>query len=76
MGLNQTNGFGTPEGTAVFPTISRLNHGCVGSTSAIYKWNAKKREMEVRIVKEVPEGVEILVSYWDNSPYQTREVRR
>lgn len=45
----------------VFATVSRLNHAC--SPSAHYCWNSKLGQMTVHVLRAVPRGEEITISY-------------
>lgn len=58
--------------TAIFPTVSRLNHSC--RRNVYHHWNESRQAEVVHALREIDVGEEILTSYID--PYGSREERR
>ena len=71
LAITQTNGIAVGQGVGVFPTISRLNHGCSSAFNAVYSWREKERKLVVYAIRPIKQGQEILTAYFD-----TRKPRR
>ena len=64
--ITQTNGIAAGVGdVGVFPTISRMNHGCSSAFNAVYSWREKQRQMVVHAIRPIKQGQEILTTYFD-----------
>jgi len=59
-------------GAAVFPNISRINHAC--SPNVVWSYNQVNNMEEVRVVRNIKAGEELLACYTD--PLPQREERR
>ncbi|EGG04480.1 uncharacterized protein MELLADRAFT_108480 [Melampsora larici-populina 98AG31] len=51
---------------AIFPSLSRINHGCAGASNSVYNWREKEGVEVVHATKLIEVGEEILISYWDS----------
>ena len=78
LAITQTNGIAVGQGVGVFPTISRLNHGCSSAFNAVYSWREKERQLVVYAIKPIKQGQEILTAYFDTrrSRHERRLVRK
>ena len=65
LAITQTNGIAVGRGVGVFPTISRLNHGCSSAFNAVYSWREKERQLVVYAIRPIKQGQEILTAYFD-----------
>jgi len=59
-------------GAAVFPNIARINHSC--SPNVVWSYNQSKNMEEVRVVRDIDVGEELVACYID--PILSREERR
>ena len=72
LAITQTNGISAgARGVGVFPSVSRLNHGCSKAFNAVYSWREKEQKLVVYAIRPIKEGQEILTAYFD-----TRRPRR
>ncbi|CAH7672815.1 hypothetical protein BY996DRAFT_8457966 [Phakopsora pachyrhizi] len=66
-GLLQTNGMNSGRGFfSIFPSISRLNHACMGAVNAVYNWRENEKVQVVHVTKPIKAGEEIFISYFDS----------
>ncbi|KAI1089885.1 hypothetical protein F5B19DRAFT_465508 [Rostrohypoxylon terebratum] len=64
-----TNAFAIKERSCVYMIASRFNHTCMGTQSVEYHV-VKNRVMEFRMMRDVPAGIELTISYGPLSPQQ------
>jgi hypothetical protein len=55
----------------IFPLVSRINHSC--RPNAQHAWNEKVKGMLVHVVREIPSGEEITLSYLNGGPSTQRK---
>ncbi|MBW0486540.1 hypothetical protein O181_026255 [Austropuccinia psidii MF-1] len=74
-GILQTNGISAGVGfTAIFPSIARLNHACVGAVNALSNWRLNERVQVVHVTKRIRAGEEIFLPYFDSKlPREDRQ---
>jgi len=66
-GIFQTNGMSSGRGyMSIFPSISRLNHACMGAVNAVYNWRENEARQVVHVTKVIEPGEEIFVTYFDS----------
>lgn len=66
-GIFQTNGMSSGRGyMSIFPSISRLNHACIGAVNAVYNWRENEGRQVVHATKVIEPGEEIFVTYFDS----------
>jgi len=64
-------------GSALYPTIPRINHSC--SPSVVWSWkNGNTRRKEVRALHSIKEGEELCSNYIDDveTNYNTKDARQ
>ncbi|KAH9819450.1 hypothetical protein DFH28DRAFT_25302 [Melampsora americana] len=67
IGILQTNAISIGSNQlAVFPSLSRINHGCAGASNSVYNWREKEGVEVLHATKRIEIGEEILISYWDS----------
>ncbi|KAG0143817.1 hypothetical protein CROQUDRAFT_660797 [Cronartium quercuum f. sp. fusiforme G11] len=68
MGILQTNAIaaGSDRGLGIFPSVSRLNHGCGSAANAVYHWREAAGVIVVHSARTIAAGEEIKISYWDS----------
>ena len=68
---------GTIDRSAMYKTISRINHSC--APNVVWSWilgDKSKVEKQMRVVREIKEGEEILVRYWGAFTFPSRDERQ
>ena len=68
---------GTIDRSAMYKTISRINHSC--APNVVWSWilgDKSKVAKQVRVVREIKEGEEILVRYWGAFSFPSRDERQ
>lgn len=67
IGILQTNAISIGSNQlAIFPSLSRINHGCAGASNSVYNWREKEGVEVVHATRLIEVGEEILISYWDS----------
>ena len=57
LAIFETNAIGADDdGTAIFPTTARLNHGCSAAFNAVYSWRPSEGALVVHALKDIKEG--------------------
>ncbi|GJE97204.1 SET domain-containing protein [Phanerochaete sordida] len=75
LAIFETNAIGADDdGTGIFPTTARLNHGCSAAFNAVYSWRSSEGALVVHALKNIKEGEELLTTYFDTK--RPRDSRR
>ena len=75
LAITQTNGISAgARGVGVFPSVSRMNHGCSSAFNAVYSWREKEQKLVVHAIRPIKRGQEVLTAYFDTR--RSRDERR
>ncbi|TRM61145.1 hypothetical protein BD626DRAFT_406364 [Schizophyllum amplum] len=74
LAIFQTNAVSAGDMVGIFPRMARLNHGCASAFNSVYSWREREGALVVHALKPIPEGSELLTTYFDTK--RPRDDRR